>query len=923
MKKIIIAALAAAAVLTALQSCRTEEQVSVRAPGEWPEITSQTKPWTRWWWLGSAVTPQGLDSQLQAYADAGLGGVEITPIYGVRGLEDLELEFLSPEWMDALCYTLDRADSLGLGVDLANTSGWPFGGPWVTDDMASRYMTIVPYEVQGGRDTTLAVSCIERPLVSFQDLRQMDVSELSQPLNTTPGLDTLCINQVRFGGEMRLERLMATSEDGTTIDVTDRFAAGEAKLSLPEGNWSVCAIFSAIHGKNVERAGPGGAGYVIDHFSKETLDRYLARFDEAFEDRDLSHLRYFFNDSYEVDDAFGESNFTPAIFDAFAALNGYRLEEHLPELAGLRGEELSHRVGYDFRMTISALLRDEFTKGWQSWAAARGKGIRNQGHGSPANNLDLYAASDIPEIEGREFVNLKAAPSAAHVTGKNLISAETCTWLRDHFMSSLDDVKQVQDMFFLAGVNHVFFHGTSYTDDDAAWPGYLFYAAVHFTTTNTWWEHLHNLNEYIARCQSFLQMGSSQADILVYYNTADRWMALPGARLDHIAGFGVQETLATGKSLCDAGYSWDGISDIQLRDVQYKGGLHVGGHNYKAIVVPECKYMPEETLRKLAELSLKGAPVIFVGDSLPQAPGLAGLAAEDYAAVPAKFSFGPLEAALEECGVVVEPMYALGMQCIARIKDDGSRVYFVKNATDKTFDGPLPLACKYKGAVLYDPMTGASGRATVSDGGVRVQLAPGETVIVDTYSHEVQCAGFEYLVPSDMVTLLNQEWTIRFLHGGPSLPVQETRTELTPWSSWGGEEHWSFSGTAEYSTTVPALTDDEGVKAWRLSFHNLYYSAEVFVGDEFVGSTICAPYYVDIPADALHEGDTLRVQVANLMLNRVKYMDQEGRPYRIFRNANVASHTRETRGPDGLFNAAWLPAPKSGIEGPVTLTPLH
>ena len=37
---------------------------------------------------------------------------------------------------------------------------------------------------------------------------------------------------------------------------------------------------------------------------------------------------------------------------------------------------------------------------WQHWAAKQGKGIRNQAHGSPANILDLYAVSDVPEIEG-------------------------------------------------------------------------------------------------------------------------------------------------------------------------------------------------------------------------------------------------------------------------------------------------------------------------------------------------------------------------------------------------------------------------------------------------------------------------------------------------------------------------------------------
>ena len=34
--------------------------------------------------------------------------------------------------------------------------------------------------------------------------------------------------------------------------------------------------------------------------------------------------------------------------------------------------------------------------------------IRDRAHGSPANILDLYAVSDVPEIEGRDLVSIKA-----------------------------------------------------------------------------------------------------------------------------------------------------------------------------------------------------------------------------------------------------------------------------------------------------------------------------------------------------------------------------------------------------------------------------------------------------------------------------------------------------------------------------------
>ena len=51
---------------------------------DWPAIERQTRPWTRWWWMGSAVTPEGLTVELEALRAAGLGGVEYVGTIGVK-----------------------------------------------------------------------------------------------------------------------------------------------------------------------------------------------------------------------------------------------------------------------------------------------------------------------------------------------------------------------------------------------------------------------------------------------------------------------------------------------------------------------------------------------------------------------------------------------------------------------------------------------------------------------------------------------------------------------------------------------------------------------------------------------------------------------------------------------------------------------
>ena len=97
-----------------------------------PEV-STAKAWTRWWWPGSAVDKENITRQLEEFARVGVGGVEITPIYGAQGYEERYIDFLTPQWVEILEYVGREAKRLGLGVDMATGTGWPFGGPWISE----------------------------------------------------------------------------------------------------------------------------------------------------------------------------------------------------------------------------------------------------------------------------------------------------------------------------------------------------------------------------------------------------------------------------------------------------------------------------------------------------------------------------------------------------------------------------------------------------------------------------------------------------------------------------------------------------------------------------------------------------------------------------------------------------------------------
>ena len=111
----------------------------------------------RWWWFGPQVTDEELGRELQAMKDAGIGGVEVQPVYPVA-LDDaangLKTEpFLSDAFLAHLKFAADRAAALGLRFDLTLGSGWPYGGPTVSIDHAAGRLRIerVPIPPQASR----------------------------------------------------------------------------------------------------------------------------------------------------------------------------------------------------------------------------------------------------------------------------------------------------------------------------------------------------------------------------------------------------------------------------------------------------------------------------------------------------------------------------------------------------------------------------------------------------------------------------------------------------------------------------------------------------------------------------------------------------------------------------------------------------
>lgn len=839
----------------------------------WPEVLPEAKPAARWWWLGSAVDKANLSYNIAEYARAGIGELEITPIYGVQGNDANEIPFLSDKWMDMYKHVVAEGERNGVIIDMNTGTGWPFGGPDVTPEQAAA-------------------------------------------------------------------KAIFKNVDG--------------KITMEVGRTK----------QMVKRAAPGGEGFVMDHFDKAAVEHYFKKFDEAFSRSGAPAPHNFFNDSYEVYGA----DWTPTLLAEFAKRRGYRLEDHFAEFIDESRPEVTTRIVADYRETLSELLLENFTRSWTRWAHSHGSKTRNQAHGSPANLIDTYAAVDIPEIEGfglsqfhikglrqdsltrkndSEISMLKYASSAAHISGKPFTSSETFTWLTEHFRTSLSQCKPDLDLMFCSGVNHIFFHGITYSPKEAAWPGWRFYASIDMSPTNSIWSDAPAFFQYITRSQSFLQWGKPDNDFLVYLPVYDMWAEQPGRLLQfdiHHMAERAPRFIAAITQIVKSGYDVDYISDQFIRSTQCKNGnlITEGGAAYKAIIVPGANLMPVDVLQKLVNLARQGATVVFLENYPTDVPGYGQLAKRRAqfksasAKLPAAKTFLVSEshsvgkgrvitgsdyaASLALCGIKPESMRINeGLHCIRRTNPTGHH-YFISSLQPNGVDGWVALGKNAQSAMIFDPMTGKSGLAEVrqqnGETQIRLQLRSGESCIVQTFDAQTpSVAKWAYYQEQPISLSLDHGWTLSFVESTPAINGTFNIDQPKDWTSLNTKEALTNMGTGLYTLKfdLPAIKADD----WMLDLGDVRESARVRINGQDAGCAWAVPYTLRV-GELLKSGtNTIEVEVTNLPANRIAQMDRDGKKWRIFKEINVVDLNYKT-----TTYAHWQPLP-SGLNGNVRLIPIN
>jgi len=892
----------------------------------------------RWWWFGPAITKPQLEREMKLMKEGGIGGFEVQPTYPLAvdderpGLKNLP--FLSPEFLDAIRFTAEKAKELGLRMDLTLGSGWPYGGPqFPPGEGAGRLLTQV-VQVPAGRRSA--------PVPTLSDGQSLIAAFVGPGNSGLAALGGRGRGPGAGGGNVAVHALKE-------IPILNGAAVVHADAPTPA---EVVFFIAGRTGMQVKRPALGAEGNVIDHYSPQVVDKFIREIAEPVIKACGPNPPYaLFCDSLEV----GSEDWTDNFLTEFQGRRGYDLRPLLPALIGDVGSSTAD-IRHDWGRTLTEMFNDHFNAHFTKLAKDSRSRFRIQGYGSPSAGLYSYAYVDLPEGEGDQWHSYRAtrwASSASHLMGVPVTSAESFTWLHSPvFRVTPLDVKAQADTYFLQGVNQIICHGWPYTAEGAEYPGWSFYAAAVFNDKNPWWIVMPDVALYLQRVSHILRQGTPANDILLYLANSDAWAGFVPGRISLSDAVGLKLGPNIIPAILDGGYNLDFFDDgmLDLRGRVENGALLFGNLRYRVVILAGVERIPPSTMEKLKEFAGGGGIIIATLRVPDRAPGYKATEQDtqtvrDIAQLLFKGPYalgsfiedesklGPVLAKKLAPDVTIRPA-SPEIGFVHRHAKD-AEVYFLANTSNQRKSVEAAFRAVGMKAEAWDPMTGRVRPADVAEKTaeattVKVALEPyGSTLIVFTYrtlpaSPEKPAVAF---VPKPLD--LSGDWTVRF--GKDAKPVVMER--LVSWTEDPATA--GFSGVATYEKTVTVAPEMlmEGLSL-SLTFGPAFAprngsgrggmqrfaaalvapvceAAVVYINGQPMGSVWAPPYSVDVTGTLKPGENKIRIDVANLAVN---YMVAHGYPN--YNLQGVRKQFGNRFDPQDLNQLRPLP---SGLLGPIQL----
>lgn len=715
----------------------------------------------------------------------------------------------------------------------------------------------------------------------------------------------------------------------SVIDIS-RYMNSDGILNwdVPAGEWIVRRTGMVTTGVTNSPASPEGTGLEVDKMNSEHVVSHFNAFMGAIQKRipaqDRKTWKVVVQDSYET----GGQNWTDGLIESFKQRYQYDPLPYMPVLAGdvVGSQEKSDRFLWDLRRFIADRVAHEYVAGLRKVSNANGltTWLENYGHwGFPGEFLqyggqsdevggEFWSEGDLGDIENR------AASSAAHIYGKNKVSAESFTAGGRGFGRYPALMKQRGDRFFTEGINNTLLHVYIHQPYEDKLPGVNAWFGNDFNRKNTWFNDMDIFIQYLKRSNFMLQQGKYVADAAYFI----------GEDAPKMTGI-VDPALPTG-------YSFDYINGEVIQNrVSVKDGRLVlpDGMNYRILVLPKLETIRPELLAKIRDLVSEGA--VVMGPKPLRSPSLQGypsadsqvqkIAAELWGNIDGqkvkmnKFGKGMVLSGMDMQHALdlikVAPDFkadADSVLFIHRTLPEGE-VYFVSNQSSEKRTISTGFKVMGKAPEWWDAITGEvralpEFSQTREHTTIPMQLSAYESAVIvfrKNIENAVSGKGMNFPAPVSSKEI-TKPWTVTFdpAMRGPQQPV--VFEKLVDWTKRPENEIKYYSGTAVYkqSFTVDKLQKGQKIV---LELGNVISIAKVKINGIEVGGVWTAPYELDITKAVKVGENQMEVSVVNGWANR------------LIGDAKLPADQRKTWTSTQVVNEN-TPMEPSGLFGPVRIT---
>jgi len=583
-----------------------------------PPAAAKAQVW--WHWMAGNVTREGITADLEAMAEAGLGGAILFDAgLGTRwGVPEGPLVFNTPEWYEMVKFAATEAKRLGLELGMANCSGWAnSGGPWNTPYHAMKTVCFTETAVKGGARVTVALPQPKDDVGFYGDIAVVAFPARTEKFELKDWTYKCFSNGGRRydAPETRTAPAGAVVAKSAVRDITASFKDGTLTWDAPAGDWTVLRVgYRALRRMN----GTGtrmGKGLECDKLSKEALRIHWANYVHKTVTAlgpELAGpngpLKTVLNDSYEV----GTQNWTHGFEREFAAHAGYPITSWLPALCGCVVDSVAatERFYRDFRLTVTDAFAQNYAGEMRRLAHADGLQLAIEPYGEiPSDDLLYGEQADMPTAEFWAHLDsphwVRQAASIAHAKGRRVVAAESFTTnaKEGRWQNTPWTMKARCDWVYSEGLNRIIYHRFAHQPwlNPIRLPGMTMGPfGTHFDRTQTWWKQVKPWLAYQQRCQHLLQEGTFVCDTAWYCPAG--YLYINWGRDPHR----MPEPVPTG-------FTYDFVSDTTLADMTLENGEIVlpSGQRYAALLLPEKFFaLPEAGARKLAALRAAGARIV-------------------------------------------------------------------------------------------------------------------------------------------------------------------------------------------------------------------------------------------------------------------------------------------------------------------------